>query len=268
ERVLVTAPDTDYTPFDRGAISDRTTFHLGDAVFQAARDVRRQVLALAAERLEAAVEDLEVRDGLVGVRGVPERAIDLAEVARISLRQRAGPIVGAGRHLEEGVIPLDPETGQSPKAVSHYKFGAQAVRVRVDEETGMVKVLEVASAHDCGKAVNPIQVESQIQGAVAQGIGYALMEEMHFEDGQVMNPTLMDYLVPTAPDVPRVHPIIVERPHPRSPYGVKGVGEPGIIGVAPAIGNAIHHATGVFLADLPMTPERVIKAIEAQGAGT
>ncbi|MCL6563934.1 MAG: xanthine dehydrogenase family protein molybdopterin-binding subunit [Firmicutes bacterium] len=265
EAVEVTAPDTAYAPFDRGAVSDRTTFHLGDAVYQAALMARRQLLEVAAARLEAAVEDLELEDGILSVRGVPERRLSFREAARLSYVRHGGPILGQGRHLEEEIVPLHPETGQSPRACSHYKFGAQAVEVAVDPETGMVQVEQVVSGHDCGQAVNPLQVEGQIQGAVAQGLGYALMEEMRFEAGQVTNPTLMDYPVPTAPDVPPIRAIAVEVPHPHSPFGVKGVGEPGIIGVAPAIGNAVHDALGICLSELPLTPERILRALEQAG---
>lgn len=184
EAVEVTAPDTAYAPFDRGAVSDRTTFHPGDAVYQAALMARRQLLEVAAARLEAAVEDLDLDKGSVYVRGVSERRLAFREVARLSHVRYGGPILGQGRHLEEDIVPLDPETGQSPRACSHCKFGAQAVEVAVDPETGMVRVEQVVSVHDCGRAVNPLEVEGQIQGAVVQGLGYALMEEMRFEAGQ------------------------------------------------------------------------------------
>lgn len=262
--VEVTQPDTAYSPYDRGAVSDRTTFHLGDAVYSAALMARQQLLEIAADKLEADAADLELSDGVIRVRGVPARYMSVQEAARRGQTTKAGPVIGHGRHLEEDIIPLDPETGASAKAASHYKFGAQAVEVVVDPETGELTVERVVSVHDCGRAINPLQVEGQIEGAVAQGMGFALLEEIQFDEGQVVNPSLMDYRVPTAPDVPEIIPIIVEDPYPTSPFGVKGVGEPGIIGIAPAIGNALHAATGVFLHDLPLTWERIHTALAAK----
>ncbi|MCY0877338.1 MAG: xanthine dehydrogenase family protein molybdopterin-binding subunit [Firmicutes bacterium] len=263
DAVEVTNPDTAFSPYDRGAISDRTTFHLGQAVYEAATQARQQLLAAAADWLEANPADLEICEGYVMVKGVPARTAPLAAVARRAYRVKGGPIIGEGRHLEEGIVPLDPLTGQSPKAVSHYKYGAQAVEVEVDRELGMVKVLRVVSVHDCGRAINPIQVSGQIEGAVVQGLGLALWEALQFEDGQVMNPSLMDYHVPMAPEIPEIVPILVECPHPHSPFGVKGIGEPGIIGVAPAVANAVSRAVGIRIFDLPLAPERVLRALQA-----
>lgn len=267
ERVVVAATDTDYSPHDGGAISDRTTFHLGSAVQLAAAEARRQLLEAAADLLKVPLEQLCVEDGVIWWDADPSRRATFAQVVAHCHSRKGGPVVGVGRHQEEGIVPLDPETGQSPRGTSHYKFGAQAAEIAVDPETGQVTVLRIVSAHDCGRAINPQQVEGQIEGAVAQGIGYALMEEMHFEDGRVLNPTLMEYSVPMITDVPPITPIIVEQPHPEGPYGAKGVGEPGIIGVAPAISNALEDAEGVRVYDLPITWEKVLMAIEAKHPG-
>ena len=164
------------------------------------------------------------------------------------------------RHQEEGIVPLDPETGQSPRGTSHYKFGAQAVEVEVDPETGRLSIIRAASAHDCGRAINPLQATGQVQGAVVQGLGFALLEEVRFEDGRVTNPSLGDYSIPTACDVPVLQTFLVERGHAEGPYGAKGVGEPGIIGIAAAIGNAVQDAASLRIRDLPITAEKILQA--------
>lgn len=262
DRVIVSVPDTDYSPYDGGAISDRTTPHLGAAVRSAALDARQQILDAAGEMLEVAPEDLCVSRGAVYPVGQPSKTLSFAQVVAFCQSRKGGPILGAGRHQEEGIIPLDPETGQSPRGTSHYKFGAQAVEVEVDPETGRLTVLKVASAHDCGKAINPVQATGQVEGAVAQGLGYALLEEMHVEDGRVTNASLMEYAVPTTCDVPPIEPLIVEHAHAEGPFGAKGVGEPGIIGIAAAVGNALEDAMGVRVYDLPITYEKVLAALD------
>jgi len=145
--------------------------------------------------------------------------------------------------------------------IGTYVFGAQIVEVEIDDVTGQVEVLNVWSAHDVGRAINPGAVEGQIQGGVVQGLGYALCEELTWEDGQPTNPTMMDYKVPGSLDTPLgIHPIIVESNEPTGPFGAKGVGEPGLVGVAPAVANAIADAVGVRLTKLPMTAEAVLRA--------
>jgi len=151
--------------------------------------------------------------------------------------------------------------------IGAYIFGAQAVEAEVDEVTGAMRVLRVWSAHDVGRAINPRMVEGQIQGGFVQGMGYALTEEMQWdESGRLTNPTLMDYKVPTALDAPiEINPIIVEHAEPSGPFGAKGVGEPGLIGAAASIANAIANATGRRVYRLPMTPERVLDALIDDG---
>ena len=143
-----------------------------------------------------------------------------------------------------------------------YVFGAHAIEVEVDCDTGRVEVLRAWCAHDVGKAINPVAVEGQIQGAFVQGLGYALFEEMVWDDGRLANPSFMDYRIPGAGDVPaEIIPIIIEAPEPTGPFGAKGIGEPGLVPVAPAIANAVFAATGQRFRALPMTSEPVRNAI-------
>jgi len=143
-----------------------------------------------------------------------------------------------------------------------YIFGVHMVEVEVDPETGKVNVVKGVAAHDVGRAINPLVVEGQIQGGFVQGIGYALTEELVLDGGKVANPTLVDYRIPSALDVPDVIPIIVESGEPSGPFGAKGVGECGLVGTAPAIANAIYDAVGVRIRELPITPERVLKGLK------
>jgi CO/xanthine dehydrogenase Mo-binding subunit len=146
-----------------------------------------------------------------------------------------------------------------------YIYAGQAVEVEVDTQTGQVKVLHVAAAHDVGKAINPRNVEGQIEGGVVQGLGYALTEETVFDAGKVVNPSLADYRILAAADVPPITPIIVEAHDETGPFGAKGVGEPVLCGIAPAIANAVYDAVGVRITDLPVTPEKILTALANKG---
>jgi CO/xanthine dehydrogenase Mo-binding subunit len=156
---------------------------------------------------------------------------------------------------------LDKETGHG-KPFGTYVFGAQVAEVEVDTETGEVEILKITAVHDCGKMINPQFVEGQVEGGVAMGVGFGMMEEMVVERGRVRNPQLTDYIVPTALDVPEIVTSIVERPEPTGPFGAKGVGEPSLLPTAPAIVNAIQNAVGVRIRNLPATPEKILKALQ------
>ena len=162
--------------------------------------------------------------------------------------------------------PIDPETGQG-RVHPDYAYGAHAVEVAVDTETGEVTVLKSIGAHDVGQAINPQAVAGQIEGGTAQGHGYALSEEMLYQEGRLMTPSFSEYLIPTAMDMPRVQSIILESRSGLGPFGAKGIGEPAMTAVAPAIANAVADAIGVRIFELPITPERVVAALRrAEGA--
>jgi CO/xanthine dehydrogenase Mo-binding subunit len=158
---------------------------------------------------------------------------------------------------------MDPETGQG-KPFSTYVYATQIAEVEVDTETGQVDVLRVVAAHDCGTAINPMLVEGQVQGGVAMGLGFALSEEMVFENGVQANPGLTDYLLPTMSDMPPVDVVIVDNYDPTGPFGAKGVGEPTLVPTAAAVLNAIYDAVGVRLYSLPATPEKVLRALQGK----
>ncbi len=266
KNVKVVSPDTDVTPFDHGTSSSRSTFHLGNVVRQAAGDAKRQLLEAAAEVLEANPEDLEAKNGLVFAKGSPEKNISISSLSMGgSYLGKGKPITGRGAFNVPDATALDPETGQGANPAVFWMYAAQAAEVEVDEETGKVKVLRIASAHDVGKAINPSACEQQIEGALATGIGTTLMEEIKIDRGKTLNPNFVDYKVPTSLDMPEMIPILVEATHERGPYGAKGLGEPALAPTAPAIANAIYDAVRVRIKDLPITPDKVLKALREKG---
>jgi CO/xanthine dehydrogenase Mo-binding subunit len=179
---------------------------------------------------------------------------------------RGQPLVAEGVYTVEGATHLDPETGQGAKPSVFWMYFSQAVKVSVDTETGKVRVLRVASAHDVGRAINPLLLEGQIEGACIMGIGEALYEEMTLTHGQVGNPNFLEYRIPTFMEVPEIIPILVENPHREGPYGAKGMGEPALAAMAAAIGNAVFDAVGVRVTSLPITPEKILKALAEKKA--
>jgi CO/xanthine dehydrogenase Mo-binding subunit len=267
ERISFASPDSDSSPYNWKTAASRVTYMAGRVVLAATIEVRDKILRQASEIMECSAEDLEIRPGgLVSLKGVAAKTVTFAQVASHALARLGGPIMGASSLLFDGER-LDPKRalieGFAFSNLGAYIFGAQAVEAEVDEVTGAVHVLRAWSAHDVGCAINPQMVEGQIQGGFVQGLGYALTEEMQWdESGRLTNPTLMDYKVPTALDTPiEINPIIVEHPEPSGPFGAKGVGEPGLIGTAASIANAVAKATGKRLHRLPMTPERVLDAL-------
>lgn len=258
--IAVISADTDSTPMDTGAIASRTTYVTGQAVRLAAAKAKHILFEAAAPLLEVGIDQLEARDRKIQVIGFHQKSMSIGEVAFKSQIVLGRPAVGTASY-NPPTVPMDPETGQG-KPFSTYVYATQIAEVEVDTDTGQVDVLRVTAAHDCGTPVNPDLVVGQVQGGVSLGIGYALLEEIIFEDGVQSNPRLTDYVLPTSMDVPTVDVTIVDNYDPTGPFGVKGVGEPTSVPTAPAILNAIYDAVGVRLFDLPATPEKILKAIK------
>jgi CO/xanthine dehydrogenase Mo-binding subunit len=265
ERIQVVNPDTDMTPYERSTSSSRATFHTGNAVKAAAIDARNQILEMVGQLMGVNSEDLTLRDGKIMLLGSSSsRSIDIEDAIRGGVYMAKGgrPVVGRGVFSTSSIAtPLDPETGQSPKPTAFWMYAAQAAEVEVDTETGQVQILKMTATHDVGKAINPLLCEQQIEGALAMGIGGTLYEEQIVQDGKTLNPNFVDYKLPTSLDIPAIVPCLVEAPHELGPYGAKGLGEPGLAPTAAAISNAIYDAIGVRIKDLPITPERILKAL-------
>jgi xanthine dehydrogenase molybdenum-binding subunit len=236
------------TPYESGAFASRSLYRNGQAVEVAARQLRAQLVEFAAGLLEIDPRDLDLRDGAVVARDAPERRLALPTVLRKALH--------AGREFHaHGTAP----------PVNTPSFSAQFAEVEVDTETGEVSVRRVLAVQDVGRAINPTIVEGQIQGAVHQGLGYALSETLVIDDetGTLVNGTFMDYRVLTSADSPPIYVLLIEEPDPTGPFGAKGIGEPSIVITAPAVANAILDAIGTAPTRLPMTPERVLDALDA-----
>ncbi|MFN2460476.1 MAG: xanthine dehydrogenase family protein molybdopterin-binding subunit [Candidatus Velthaea sp.] len=265
EAIRVLHPDTDITPYDMATLGSRSTYHMGNAVRRAADDARQQLLALAATQLNVPAEQLSCADGVVSARD--GRSMTLREIFIARFGMQAGNVVGVGSFAPP-YEKVDPETGQSANITPFWMVGATAVEIAVDTETGRITVEKLVTAGDVGRAINPAIVVRQLDGAAIQQLGGALFEQMLFDNGQLVNGSLADYKVPGFHDLPHeLHSDLIEVPHHAGPFGAKGVGETGTFGVAPAIANALCDATGARIRELPLTPERVLRAIRAH-AGT
>ena len=252
DRIRVVHGDTAVVPFGIGSFASRGTVLAGNAALVAARKVRQKLLDIAADELEIDAGDLELRDGRVSVRGDRTVSLSLAEIAGL-----AQP----GEALSRGFEPGLAETGYFEAADMVYPYGVHLALVEVDRDTGLITILRYVVAYDVGRAINPKLVEGQILGGLAQGVGGAVLEELAYdENGQLTSASFMDYLLPTAVEVPEVEVILTEEaPSPRNPLKVKGAGEGGAVGVGAALANAVADALGIDreLTDLPLTPERV-----------
>ena len=259
--VRVAPVDTARSPFATGTVASRVTTLGGWAVQMGAANARQQILEAVAAAWDTAPDALEIVDGTVRVKADPARAISFPMAAEIAVDSQDGrPVVGVGEYRAEGVVLPDPKTKYGNIAIA-YSFGTHVAEVEVDVETGQVRVLNFVAAHDVGRAINPVGVEGQIEGGVAQGIGYALLEEMKMDQGRVVNPDFLDYRIPTALDIPPIQSILVEPVDPHGPFGAKSIGETALVPTVPAIANAIYDAVGVRLTELPMTPDKILDAL-------
>jgi CO/xanthine dehydrogenase Mo-binding subunit len=258
-RVEIVNSDTAIKPWDVGVHASRTTFIAGNAALLAARALKDKLLALASSVMDERAEDLELADGRVQVKGHPERSMEYDRVVRAGHFREGGRTLVAEAFYDPPNEMLSKDLRGNVSAA--YGFAAQAALVEVSEATGQVRVLKVASAHDVGRALNPLAAEGQIHGGIHMGLGYALSEELRLEDGRVLNPQFMEYALLTAADMPEILIQLIETVDEAGPFGAKGLGESGVIPVAAAVANAVKDAVGVRLTVLPMTPERVFQAL-------
>jgi CO/xanthine dehydrogenase Mo-binding subunit len=259
-QVRVVGADTDVTPYDTITAGSRSTYHTGNAVRLAAESMRDRLTELAAKHFGVPVTDIKLTgDGLVSAQS--QETVSIPELLHGHFGAR-GTTLTTEAEFTTSWQPYDHETGQTSKATEHWFAGAVAVQLTVDSATGRVHIEHLAVAGDVGRAINPALVEQQLSGAAIMGIGHALFDQLVFDEGQIVNGTLLDYQLPSIKDMPdRLTPIIIESPHRTGPFGAKGVGETAIIPLAPAIANAVRDATGVRLTELPLTPERILTAM-------
>jgi putative selenate reductase molybdopterin-binding subunit len=249
DKIVITSGDTDITPFDVGAYASSTTIISGGAVRKAAEKVRAQVLAVAARILEAAPEELVCEGNAVSTAGDGRKSVSMADIAMQAMYRDKLQIMDGASHFNTDSPP---------------PFSVTFAEVEVDTETGKVRVVHLVSAVDPGTAINPMQAEGQVEGAVAQGLGYALTEELLLDElGRPRNASFLDYKMFTAKDMPKLTTILAETDEPLGPYGAKSISEVPINGPAPAIANAIYHAVGIRIRKLPIRPEDVLRELRA-----
>jgi 4-hydroxybenzoyl-CoA reductase subunit alpha len=263
DRVRVVAADSAITPKDNGAYSSRITFMVGNAAIDAARNLKRILIAAAAKKLEARVEDIECREGIFSVGPGGQAALDFDEVVRQAL-------VGEGTLTVKGSFTCPPEAqggkhkGGAVGSTMGFSYAAQVVEVTVDEATGTITVDKVWTALDCGHAINPLAVKGQIEGSVWMGMGQALSEETRYLEGLPAHASMLEYRVPTIAESPPIEVHIVESHDPHGPFGAKEASEGALAGFAPALVNAIANALAIDIDVLPVTPERILEALIAR----
>ena len=264
ERVRVSEPDTAFTPFDLMTAASRSTFCMGTAIREAIKDIREQLLESAAAQLEAAKEDLVLQDGKIVVRGFSGKSVSYVDAIRFT---KANNLLGHGVFVsgsgpDGSPVVMDFETGQGYGSAEWHP-AVVVCEVEVDTETGQVKVLRLHAELYAGKVINPLLSELQVQGATTFGLGQVLFEELAVDtNGSITNPNLSDYMIPSFEDVPAQLTVHLLEPH--GVTDVHGIGETAIPPARPAIGNAISRAVGTHFLDLPITPEKVLRALEQQ----
>ena len=255
QKIQVLGVDTDVVPYDLTTSSSRSTFHMGKAVQLAAQDIMRQLKQIVAKEYGVPEDKIVFADGKIRL---PETQLDYAEVMFKRFGMQGGTLVG------EGQVKTSVKDEFGEKSTSAFWFlAAGAAEVEVDVDTGKFKLLKYATAVDVGKALNPLGCRQQLAGAAITGIGQAMFEEIAYDNGQLINPNLVDYVLPSLGDMPPViDPICVEVPDRNGPFGAKGIGESALIPVAPAIANAIYDAVGVRIKDLPIKAEKIYLGLE------
>jgi CO/xanthine dehydrogenase Mo-binding subunit len=252
DRVTIRPIDTAFTPFDRSTGSSRSTTVMGKAVELAGSDARRQIVELAMEHFECPEDAITLKDGEASAGG---KKISYGQLINKHFADQGGELVGTG-YAHSGMAP-------TPANPLFWEIGIGAVEVSVDRETGKVHVEKYVTAADAGKAIHPLQCEGQDEGAAMMGFGHTFYEAYQWDGGQIINSSLVDYKVPTFDDVPdEFESILIEDGNGPGPYGAKGLGEGGIIPVAPAVANAVYWCTGARVKSLPLTPEKVWRAIK------
>lgn len=265
--VQVSKADTDTTTYAHGGYASRLTYVSGNAARNAAGVVKQQVKDIAADILEASPEDIELGNGNAFVKGAPDRSVTIKECASQRLYRRGGtPIMGTGSFDPDSVIQ-DPVTRFGNESGA-YNFGVQAAEVEIDTETGQVKLLNYAAVSDCGTVIHPIGAEGQVDGSVAQGLGYTISEGLLFDEGRPLNPNFSDYKMPCILDMPPLKRAFADSYEPTGPFGAKGLGELGMDPFAAVVANAVADAIGVRISTLPLTPEKVLEALRQKDAAS
>ncbi len=260
EDVDIKRVDTAVTPCDAGSYGSRVTVLAGKAAQNAAREVKRQLAVFAAEKWEVSPEDIVFKDNVVSVKGPSDLSMPFDKLSKIACYSGSGAVIIGKGYSDYGIEVLDFDKGIGNAGTS-YSFTSQLTGVDVDLETGFIKCSDMVIAHDCGIPLNPINVEAQNQGAAVQGLGQALYEEFRMAGGRTLNPTLVDYKMPLAPDTPDIEVVDILTDDPDGPFGAKEASEGAIVSVPPSVFTAVRHATGIWFKEQPLTPEKVVMAL-------
>lgn len=264
EDIEIRRVDTAVTPIDPGTYGSRVTVLAGDATKKAAADAKRQLLAFAAKAWQVNPEDIEIRDKQVFVKTEPQKNMTFARLVRTACYSGSGEvIIGKGFSSFSDKSPLNLVTGEGNPGIS-YSFIAQAAEVEVDMETGQIRCTNTVIADDCGTRINPMAAEGQVEGGAIMGLGQVLYEDFKMDKGKTLNPNFVDYKMPLSTDVPEIRLMEVITSDPDGPYGAKEAAESSITSTPPAIVSAIHDATGVWFKELPITPERIVRALRTK----
>jgi CO/xanthine dehydrogenase Mo-binding subunit len=252
--IRLTAADTAMTPqADLGTWGSRVTLMAGNAILDAAGKIKAVLAGAVSARFNLnVIFDIEFKNGRIYAAGKPERGMSFGEaVALVQKANRGEPLVARGSYTPRGKGLVSPA----------FSFGAQVAEVQVDKDTGLVQVKKIWTAHDCGTVINPMAVEGQLEGSIQMGLGYALSEQFIMDQGKTLNTTFLDYKMPHAVDMPPGESVCIETYEPEGPMGAKEAGEGLVSPTAPAIGEAVFHATGYRCKDLPITPEKILKGL-------
>lgn len=255
EDILLISEDTDLTVDSGTAAASRQTYNTGNAVKRAVENLKSQLIEIAREEMNLNSDvGYAFKDGRIFLEVYPDKCITFEELGK-----RRGKVRAGGKFTAQ-TVEMD-ENGQGVPYWP-YTFNACAVEVEVDTETGRVEIISASHAQDVGRAINPKLIEGQMDGGFAMGAGYALYEDIGLKNGVIKNNKFTNYIIPTSMDLPRVHNIIIEDPENTAPFGAKGIGEPTMVAIAPAILNAIYDAVGVRVTTIPVTPERMLAALK------
>jgi 4-hydroxybenzoyl-CoA reductase subunit alpha len=254
EDIRITSADTAMTPqADLGSWGSRVTLMAGNAVIEAAREIKEKLFGAVSARFNLnVIYEMECRNGRVSPIGRPDRGVSFGEaVAIVQKAARGEPLIGRGHYTPRGKGLVTPA----------FSFGAQIAQVHVDRDTGLVSVEKMWTAHDCGTVINPTSVEGQLEGSIQMGLGYTLSEQFTMAEGKTRNTSFLDYKIPSALDMPPGESFCVQTYEPEGPFGAKEAGEGLVSPTAPAVAEAVFHATGFRCKDLPITPDRVLKGM-------
>ena len=260
DKISTSQVDISITPYDKTTTSSRSTFHSGNAVMDASYRLLDQLIHLVARKWKTTDEDIIFRDGIFTCRSDASRSLDINDIGKSGVLHEELPPIAVGQFGSKDIFdPVDEYTHKTDRATIMWMMGAQACEVEVDPKTGITRVVRFGAAHDVGRAINPMGVAQQIEGALSMGLGHALLEEMIYQDGELKNGNMVDYKVPTFMDSDFDARItFVEKNHAEGPYGAKGIGEPGVAPTAPCIINAVRAATQKEYHEIPIKPEHIL----------